>query len=157
MTALSKIQILNILSLCHVTKFLYNCFGTFCSAILLIFSSFPILNSPRAAELQGPVRLWAREWGRAGLPRRWHHHPDQPNWWKLVWGHAERPVRILPSQLRRRPRSIATLKESAEKLWGVNIAVNKKNEDMRRSTRVSFSLWAWSSVPEVSTFCKPKI
>lgn len=78
---------------------------TFSSSLLCLLVVF----SPGTAELQGAVWLWARERRRAGLPRGRRHHPDQSDRRELVRGHAERPVGILPPQLRRGPRAVATL------------------------------------------------
>lgn len=50
--------------------------------------------------LQGALRLRTRERRRAGLQGGRHHHPHQPDRRELVRGHDQRPVGLLPAQLR---------------------------------------------------------
>uniref|UniRef100_A0A670K925 SH3 domain containing GRB2 like 1, endophilin A2 n=1 Tax=Podarcis muralis TaxID=64176 RepID=A0A670K925_PODMU len=52
------------------------------------------------AVLQSAVRLRTGERRRAGLQGGRHHHADQPDRRELVRGHDQRPVGLLPSQLR---------------------------------------------------------
>lgn len=67
-------------------------------------------SPPGPALLQGSLRLRTRKRWRAGLQGRRHHHPDQPDRRKLVRGHDQRPVGLLPPQLRGSAGSATSVK-----------------------------------------------
>lgn len=76
-------------------------------------SSCFLLLSPHSSDgpalLPSTLRLWTRERRRAGLQRGRHHHPDQPDRRQLVRGHDQRPVGLLPHQLRGYPGAAPSL------------------------------------------------
>lgn len=67
-------------------------------------------SPPGPALLQGSLRLRTRKRRRVGLQGRRHHHPDQPDRRKLVRGHDQRPVGLLPPQLRGSAGSATSVK-----------------------------------------------
>lgn len=58
-----------------------------------------IVGSLGPALLSVTLWFWAWKQRRAWIQGRGHHHFNQPDWWKLVWGHDTRGIWLLPNQL----------------------------------------------------------
>lgn len=100
----------------------FFCFPCLCLSLLFCVSFCSW------ASVQSPVRLWAREWGRAGLPGGWHHHLGQSNRRELAWGQPSWTSRILPHQLCWSDCASATLKTASQE-GGSRMERMKRRED----------------------------
>lgn len=107
----------------------HNCLDWLISGHLVIsisrqlwFSFRWLWGFPRPALLPCALLLCGWEWRRAGLQGGRPHHPHQPDWWQLVWGHDQRGVWLFSYQLRQCPCAFATVIPSyGGRLWSPHL------------------------------------
>lgn len=80
-------------------------------------------------------------WWRDFLWSRWHHHKHRNDWWRLVEGRLQRPIRVVPREL----CGAETVKTIVYWLC-LNSPVNK-------SDLIHYKSWCFSEDGGVYTYC----